>query len=112
MEKLEGIGKMDSFIEVQNGVHVIKDKLFGYRLVHPIKNKDGTINWFNLFTGGSWGNLIMVIVICAFLVSLVIIYKNDVSQLVECCNSACDNLVSNLPDYMNTQEINFSNIKV
>lgn len=31
-----------------------------YRVVHPIRNDDGSINWFNLFTGGSWFNVIVV----------------------------------------------------
>ena len=33
---------------------------FGYRVVHPIKNDNGSINWVNLLVGG-WGNLVTLI---------------------------------------------------
>jgi len=65
---------------------VVEDPILKYRLVFPIKNRDGSINWFNLLTGGSWGRLIITLLICAALVASVFIYKHDVSSLVECCN--------------------------
>ena len=71
---------------------VIEDKLFRYRLIFPIKNDDGSINWFNLFTGGSWGNIMMVTLIVLLCVGLVLAYKHDTAVLIECCNSACHSL--------------------
>jgi len=31
-----------------------------FKVIKPWRNEDGSINWFNLLTGGSWFNLVMV----------------------------------------------------
>jgi len=93
--------------EIESGVKVIKDKLFRYRLIFPIKKEDGKVNWFNLLTGGSWGNLIVVILIVMLCVSLVLAYRHDVATLTECCNTACKNLISGIPQAMPNTQINF-----
>ena len=54
-----------------------------YRVVHPIKNDDGSINWFNLFTGGSLKNLIVVGVIVLILIGLLFEYSSNVKLLQE-----------------------------
>jgi len=33
-------------------IPTLKKDWFGYRIVYPIKNLDGTINWWNLLVGG------------------------------------------------------------
>ena len=46
-----------------NGEKVsLKKGKFGYRVIHPIKNEDGTTNWINLLIGG-WGNFFKLIAI-------------------------------------------------
>jgi hypothetical protein len=42
-------------------IYLTKD-FFGYRIVHPIRNKDGSINWVNMLFGG-WRNLFILIII-------------------------------------------------
>ncbi len=37
----------------------MKKGTFGWRIVHPNKNEDGSTNWFNTITGG-WSNLFRV----------------------------------------------------
>ena len=81
-----------TFIEIEPGVDVVKDSIFKYRIVHRIKNKDGTTNWFNMLTGGSWGNLFFVLGLVLFAFVLVYSYKHDMAALVECCNSAIKNV--------------------
>ena len=82
---------------------VIEDKLFRYRLIFPIKKDTDkpftldNINWFNFLTGGSWGNILMVVIIVLVMVGLVLAYKHDIALLSECCNTACKNLVSTVP---------------
>ena len=44
-----------------DGSYLKKDELFGYRVIYPYKNPDGTIHWFNLLTGGSWAKLIVTL---------------------------------------------------
>jgi len=89
-------------IKIAEGVYTRKSKWFRYRLIFPNKNSDGTINWFNLLTGGSWGNVIGVAVIVLVMIGLVLAYKHDVAALVECCNK-CTNLLN-----IQTTPTNFS----
>jgi len=86
---------------LEKGVHVVRDKLFRYRIIYPNKNEDGTWNWFNFLTGGSWGNIIMVFIIVCVMVGLVLAYKHDVHALVECCNSAKKPLFNLTTDWIN-----------
>ncbi len=78
---------------------VVEDKLFRYRLVFPIRNQDGSLNWFNLLTGGSWGNLIIVFAIVLFMVGLVFAYKHDIALLVECCNNYKESLQTTIVNF-------------
>jgi len=73
-----------------DGCSVVKSKFFGYRLVYPIKNKDGSTNWFNLLTGGSWWNIIKVVGVVILMVVLVVSYKHDTAALIECCQRFYD----------------------
>jgi len=65
----------------------LKKGFGGWRIVYPFKNSDGTLNWFNILTGGSWANLLKVGVIVALLIFLIFAYKIDISackELIEC----------------------------
>jgi len=53
----------------------LKKDWFGYRLVHPIKNPDGSFNWLNLLVGGK-RNLITLIIIF-ILISLLFFGINE-----------------------------------
>ena len=93
---------------VTTNYKIVEDKWFRYRLIFPIKNSDGSMNWFNFLTGGSWGNLAVVIAIVLLMVGLVLAYKHDVATLVECCNSACKSLIQTTPE-PNFIPLNFTN---
>jgi len=71
-------------MKVDDGVYIRKGK-WGYRLIYPYKNEDGSINWFNTLTGGSWGNLIKVGVVVALILASVWAYKHDMNTLIEQC---------------------------
>jgi len=68
------------------GVKLRKGKL-GYRLIFPIKNFDGSINWFNLLTGGSWGSLIKTLALLILILGSCWAYYHDVIQAMEICNN-------------------------
>ncbi len=59
-----------------------------YRVVHPIKNEDGSINWFNLATGGSWKNVIILGVVVAIILGFLFESSSNVKilqdQLASC----------------------------
>ena len=53
-----------------NGESVnLKKGMFGYRVVYPGKNDDGTYNWANILFGG-WANLIQLLFILFVILSL------------------------------------------
>jgi len=65
----------------------------GYRIIHPYKNEDGTWNWFNLCTGGSWWNLWLIVFIVALIAFGSWAYKRDIRvclETLEKCNSQVD----------------------
>jgi len=86
----------------------------GYRIVHPVKNEDDTINWFNLCTGGSWWNSIIV----AFVIFIILFgtwsYKRDTKVLKETLEYAITNpcdwceIVSNKQPLPSDFEFNFT----
>lgn len=88
--KLQEIGKMDE-IQLEPGVKVIKSKLSRWRVIFPIKNPDGSINYFNLLTGGSWGKILEVVIVVAIMLILILLYRHDTQFLVDKINSISEN---------------------
>lgn len=79
------MGKVIEAREVPGGekVYLRKDKL-GYHVVHPVKNKDGSMNWFNFLTGGSWWNLVIIIFIVATILGMLYEYSTMVNMFLNC----------------------------
>ena len=80
-------------------VYVKKNTIFkGYRVVHPIKNDDGSINWLHL-TIGSWANLTKVIIIFALLIFMMFSYNHDMKACVDFMKEYQNrSIISTLPD--------------
>ena len=87
-----------------DGSYVVKDSKFGYRVIYPYKHSDGSINWFNLFTGGSWYKLFVTILIVSLIISSVYAYKTDVKTCYEVIENPCDYCNLN-PTMINTHLI-------
>jgi len=66
-----------------------KKDWLGYRQVHPIKNKDGTINWWNLLVGGK-RNFIFLIIVLVCLGLLMYSYVHDVSVCSAMMENPCE----------------------
>ena len=79
--------KMIKRVDIENeGIYLKKDR-FGWRVIHPIKNSDGSWNWKNLLIGGSYWNLFKIGLIVGLLLFLIFSYLNDISSckhLIEC----------------------------
>ena len=73
-----------------DGSYLKKDELFGYRVIYPYKNPDGTIHWFNLLTGGSWAKFVVTLFIVALIIFSVWAYKTDVATCYEVIKNPCD----------------------
>lgn len=73
--------------EVKPNLFVKKTKK-GYKVVYPIKNKDGSINWKNLLLGDTnlfWAGVILII----FILVLVYSYKHDLNAMQEMLKDPC-----------------------
>lgn len=87
----------------------LKKGYFGYRVVHPIQNSDGTINKKNLIYGGL-GNLIFTLVVIFLLFYLIFAYLQDIKiyqEIIEKYSNdpACIGVTNELK-----QEYNFTNL--
>jgi len=73
-------------IETSNGgvINVKKSKIFGWRVVYPVKNEDGSWNWFNILTGGSWAKVITIAIIVLIIFVGIIEYRTAVNVAKEC----------------------------
>jgi len=89
---------MEDTKKIEEGVYLKRTKLGGCRIIHPYKNEDGTINWFNVWTGGSWFNLINVVVVVLLLLSLSYGYYHDTKACRELIYDPCK-LLPNITDY-------------
>ena len=65
----------------------MKKGMFGYRVVHPHKNPDGTINWINLLVGG-WGNFLTLI----FIMLVILSFLYGVNEMMASCNDMAEHL--------------------
>jgi len=75
-------------IKLNNEEVVLKKDFSGWRVIYPIKNPDGSINWKNLLIGGSWFNLIKVILIVGIIVFIIYSYKHDIQATKDSCEVA------------------------
>lgn len=64
-------------------VFISKSNFFGYKVVHPIKI-DGKIVWKNLLSGGSWKNLIFIIILVLIILGAINEYSTAVNIANEC----------------------------
>ena len=62
----------------------LKKDIFGYRIVHPYRNADGSINWKNLISGGSWYKLLIVLTLTFIILLAILEYSANMNILVEC----------------------------
>ena len=83
---MEGIIKAEDLPEKEN-VYLRKGQMFGWRVVHPIKNEDGSINWFNLFTGGSWWNWIIISIVVLMMLGIFYEYNLNIQYFMDCFKS-------------------------
>lgn len=77
---------MQKKIEIDGQIVHLKHskKLNTWRVIYPIKNEDGTLNWFNILTGGSWFNLIVTGIIVLVLVLFFFEYSSNIQTLLDC----------------------------
>ena len=75
-------------MELEKGIYAEKDR-FGWKIVHPVRNPDGSINWFNLWTGGSWWNVVKVAGVLAIIGFVTWSYFRDINTCLEVMKNPC-----------------------
>lgn len=73
-------------IELNNEKVNLKKGMFGWAVVHPVKNEDGTINWPNMLFGG-YGNLFKLLLILFVILSLLY----GVKEMMISCKDMAEN---------------------
>ena len=81
---------MKNIIEAANlpendKVYLRKGK-FGYRVVYPTVNEDGSKNWINILIGG-WGNFITLI----FIMFVILCFLYGVKEMTTSCRDMAEN---------------------
>lgn len=71
-------------IEIDGKIVQLKKSGDRYRVIYPLKNEDGSINWFNVLTGGSWWNLIWVGAFVLIFVGILYEYSKNLNALLDC----------------------------
>ena len=65
----------------------LKKDFLGWRIVHPIKNEDGSWNWPNLLFGG-WRNLLSSAILILIIAGAIWAYRRDINQIKQACDIA------------------------
>ena len=71
-------------IEIEGQEVFLKKGEKKIRVVYPIRDLDGKINWRNLIAGGSWWNLVFLAVIISLGIGLMWEYSTTVNMLLDC----------------------------
>lgn len=85
---------MSDIEKIRDGLYV-KKSFDGYRVVYPTKNDDGTINWFNVLTGGTWWKLVKLLFVFLIIAAMIWSYARDTSTCRELISHPC-NLLPNI----------------
>jgi len=77
-----------------NGAEVtLKKDFMGFRVVYPIRNVDGSINWKNLLLGGSWYRLAITIFLLFVIFGFFQEYVNHLNLLTKCLTALNDSVI-------------------
>jgi hypothetical protein len=77
-----------SELPLEEKIYLKKDFL-GWRIVHPMKDEDGSINWGNLIFGG-WRNFFTLIIILMFVLGFFYVYYHDTTEMQKVVENPCE----------------------
>jgi len=67
----------------------LKKDFTGWRIIHPPKNPDGSLNWFNIIVGG-WGNMIFILFVLGLTFGFFYIYAHDTAEMQKVLENPCE----------------------
>lgn len=65
-------------------IYLKKSKYFGWGVIKPLKNEDGSLNWFNLLTGGNILTFIFTLVLVISLIGAIFEYTSAINTANQC----------------------------
>lgn len=74
------------YADVEGERIYFKKGMFGYRVIQPNRNEDGSINWTNSLIGG-WSNFFKLL----FLLIILFLFLQGVKNMMASCNDMADN---------------------
>jgi hypothetical protein len=75
-------------IEIEGKKIYLKKDIFGlYKVIYPVKNRDGSINWNNLLFGGHWFNWVKIMLVVLLILFFAWSYKHDIEVIRQGCIS-------------------------
>ncbi len=103
--------------KIREGLY-IKKSFDGYRVVHPMKNDDGSTNWFNILTGGNWWSLLKTLFLLFIIFAVSLSYLHDTKACRELISDPCEFLPA-ITDFclppqvfdLNFSELNSTTVK-
>jgi hypothetical protein len=75
-------------IKINNEEIVLKKDFTGWRVIYPIRNQDGSINWKNFLIGGSYWNIVKMGAIIGFILFVIWSYGHDIQAAEKSCEVA------------------------
>lgn len=99
---------MTQKIIVDNEEVYLKKGIDGWRIVHPIKNEDGSWNWNNLILGGSIWNFLKILFVILVLVLIMFAYHYDTQKCTETLKNIDEVCLAIQQNAVNPNKINTS----
>ena len=101
--------------KIREGLY-IKTDFTGTRIVYPVKNDDGSMNWFSFLTGGSWYNLAKTIIIILLILGLSLSYYRDMKacmvMMADPCKYCQEDFMKKITSLDENLTFNFSKLEV
>lgn len=103
-------------IKLDESTYVGKDK-FGYKIINPIRKnlelpfQKGNINWKNLLVGGSWFNIVKLLILLLILGSIIYGYMlntNECREMVKHPKDFCEPVCKVENPYSPAREFNIT----
>ena len=80
-------------VEVEGSEVSLKHDFLGWRVVHQFRNADGSLNWRNIISGGSWIKLGITLAIVGVIVGAMFEYYSQLTLLTKCLAALNDSVI-------------------
>jgi len=85
-------------VNIKGETIYLKKSFDGWRVIYPIKDEQGKINWKNLLTGGGFWSLIKILIIVGLILTISWSYHHDTKWCREFMSNPCIHM-SNITTY-------------